>query len=455
MWNFDRTIGHSSTSALSVTVKIFPNDYNSSTFYAYFYDYRYPAVYKVYQLLTRKKEIVLQYTKDVMVKAMTAKTASFTFLLAWKSPRRPEMFFFEDINKAGQICDEGTLCDGRITWTAQEETQEGGELSINITLLEVQEMEDCAVYFMGETIQDSRLYKLKLNSSMSGNKEWDRQPNPEYEGEGLSKIAISAIFLGSFTVFLLVVMTIQLVRSRWIQTAKGDSSSAPNACSERRLSGGYSEFSSNRASGVYQEPEDKESDYESLPEIYPANESASINCKPEDLSRNAYDDFLSSRKRMELPQRGETRASVKSKEIFSRTKSCDYKDLNRCEGYLKNVELDLRPRSNSYPAYNKKKTNTTESETTNTSMNDYERLQVACREDTQYETFAHSASLPTGKTPATFASSGNKLQTAAYIHGNGTWDEDEPAHAQPGDGDYLTVLEVDEEPVVYLELREL
>ncbi|GFR60616.1 hypothetical protein ElyMa_000083700 [Elysia marginata] len=106
-----------------------------------------------------------------MVKAMTAKTASYNFPLAWKSIRRPEMFFFEDINKAGQICDEGTLCDGRITWTAQEEPRESGEFNINITLFEVQEMVDCAVYFMGETIQDSRLYKLKLNSSMSGKKD--------------------------------------------------------------------------------------------------------------------------------------------------------------------------------------------------------------------------------------------------------------------------------------------
>ncbi|GFR68298.1 hypothetical protein ElyMa_003728300, partial [Elysia marginata] len=162
-WTFEKTIDQSTTS-LNVSVKVLHDDHNSSTFYAYFYDNKYPAVYKVYQLLVRKKEIVSQYTKDVMAKApvqLTVRTASYNFLLAWKSPRRPEMFFFEDINKAGLTCYEYILCGGRIMWTANEEPQESGELSINITLFDVQEMEDCAVYFMGETIQDSRLYKLK------------------------------------------------------------------------------------------------------------------------------------------------------------------------------------------------------------------------------------------------------------------------------------------------------
>ncbi|GFR96040.1 hypothetical protein ElyMa_006288200 [Elysia marginata] len=221
MWTFDKTIDQSTTSSLNVSVKVLHDDHDSSTFYAYFYDYKYPAVYKVYQLLVRKKEIVSQYTKDVMAKAMTLRTASYNFLLAWKSPRRPKMFFFEDINKAGQTCDEYILCDGRIRWTANEEPQESGELSIHITLFDVNEMVDCAVYFMGETIQDSRLYKLKPYPQLPGNLEWDLQEYPVYQGEGLSKIAISAIFFGSFTALLLAVMTYQQVRSRWIQRVKG------------------------------------------------------------------------------------------------------------------------------------------------------------------------------------------------------------------------------------------
>ena len=212
------------------------------------------------------------------------------------------------------------------------------------------------------------------------------------------------------------------------------------------------ELSENRESGVYVEPGEKERDYESLP-----GEDVSFECdgarsrpvgdSPRYVYLDKHESTVEQRVQHQLPET----PSEYSRSLLRGDKSCSLGESN-LRGAYSDGDLYLRPfrpRPNSCPGFNERGQTISTSGGPNTPYTHYNRLQADSTEETGYKNCASSSDATEAKTvfPAEESENSNGAQNEAA-------NSKESVSRRGKDGDYLTVLDLDEEPVIYLDLDE-
>ncbi|KAK3776205.1 hypothetical protein RRG08_009645 [Elysia crispata] len=446
--------------SLSITAK---NRAHMSRYKLFLYDSSNPADHGAYELIVVKFDMLPQAIKISPEVILGGLAVNFSIPGQFGN-HVPQFFFFTNVSTNAYLCKEKTTCGGDFMWTFVGAN--GTRLMRGLIWTEGKGefWNSTLISLIGQSVTS---YTIKWGkhdpvTATTRNLNWSSQhvtrqfpmsttqltPKPDDKTFTTTLIGLAIFAVLSCLAFALLlychIKSRKLRQNQPIQDA-ASSYSLPND-GQRGVLGGYEELASVRLPNEYDALGSRVSDYESLDDFDFTKESVQ---NSQNLFSNARHVYQSINSCSDLqPSPTQNNLNVDSSSALRRAKSSDFEKKHLCGASLKTVgNVSLR-RSVSCSEGRKRISGDNDINGVIVSYLEGDRRDAVKRE-VHYENCVFSADEVNAR--SSLFSRTSDVPTVGQIEGAHA---DEFRQAQDGDSNYLTFLEDDEEPVIYLELKE-